>query len=114
MNEARTIFDIAIWLPIPFAFLVIGLMVLLRRENRFAGMLVPFVVVTVLSIGYVPLALTLKPYLSWWVVLVPLMGVALIYVVLMYLKDAQTIAPGWAAFLGLLRCTVYAILAAVF
>jgi len=48
------------------------------------------------------------------VVLIPLLGVALIYVVLMYLKDAQTIAPGWAAFLGLLRCAVYAILAFVF
>src|SRR4029077_6928849 len=27
---------------------------------------------------------------------------------------AQTIAPGWAAFLGLLRCAVYTILAFVF
>ena len=85
-----------------------------EREHRFAGMLLPFLIVTVLSVVYVPLALLFKPYFSWWVILVPLFLVAIIYVVLMYLKDAQTVAPGWAAFLGLLRSTVYAILAFVF
>lgn len=106
--------DVVIGVPVLFAFAVLGLVVLLRRENRFAGMLVPFGVVAVLSLIYVPLALVFKPYFSWWVILVPLLLVALVYVVLMYLKDAQTIAPGWAAFLGLLRCTVYAMLAFVF
>src|SRR5436853_9056 len=104
MIDAQTILDIAIWLPIPFAFLVLGLVVLLRREQRFAGMLFPFVLVTLGSLAYVPLALIFKPYFSWWVILVPLLLLALVYVVLMYLRDAQTIAPGWAAFLGILRC----------
>jgi hypothetical protein len=103
-----------IGLPVLFAFAVLGLTILLRRDNRFAGMMLPFAAVTVLSIAYIPLALMFKPYFNWWVVLVPLLIVALVYVVLMYLKDAQTVAPGWAAFLGLLRCTVYGILAAVF
>jgi hypothetical protein len=106
--------DLVIGVPVLFAFGVLALVVLLRREHRLTGMLVPFLVVTVLSIVYVPMALAFKPYFSWWVILVPLLLVALVYVVLMYLKDAQTIAPGWAAFLGLLRCAVYAILAFVF
>ena len=50
--------------------------------------------VTALALAYLPLALVFKPYFSWWVILVPLLLVALVYVVLMYLKDAQTIAPG--------------------
>ena len=106
--------NLVLGVPVLFAFGVLGLIVLLRREHRFQGMLLPFLVVAVLSLVYVPLALAFKPYFSWWVVLLPLLLVALIYAVLMYLKDAQTIHPAWAAFLGLLRCTVYAILAFVF
>src|SRR5262249_43854722 len=106
--------NLIVLVPVLFAYGVLGLVVLLRREDRFAGMLVPFIVVTVLSVGYVPLALVLKPYFSWWVVLVPIGGIALIYVVLMYLKDSQSVAPGWAVFLGLLRSSVYAILAFAF
>jgi hypothetical protein len=106
--------DLVIGIPVLFAFGVLGLIVLLRREHRFAGMLLPFIVVTVLSVVYVPLALTFKPYFSWWVILVPLLLAALVYVVLMYLRDAQTISPAWAGFLGLFRCAVYAILAFVF
>lgn len=60
MNEAQSILDIAIWLPIPFAFFVLGLMVLLRGENRFAGMLLPFVLVTIGCVLYVPLCSTSK------------------------------------------------------
>ncbi len=106
--------DVVIGVPVVFAFGVLGLIALLRREQRFAGLLIPFIVVAVLSLAYVPLALTFKPYFSWWVVLGPLLVIAFVYVVLMYLKDAQTVAPGWAAFLGMLRCAVYAILAFVF
>ena len=95
--------DLVVGVPVVFAFSVLGLIALLRREHRFAGLLIPFVVVAVLSLAYVPLALTFKPYFSWWVILAPLLVIALFYVVLMYLKDAQTVAPGWAAFLGMLR-----------
>src|SRR5205085_2519343 len=69
--------DLVIGVPALFAYGVLGLVVFLRRENRFAGMLTPLVVVTVLSVIYVPLALTFKPYFSWWVVLLPLLAVAL-------------------------------------
>ncbi len=113
-RTTETFSDLVVGLPVLFAFFVLGLMVLFKRENRFVGMLIPFVVVTVLSLIYVPLALMFKPYFSWWVVLVPLLAVALLYVALMYVRDAQTIHPLWAGFLGLLRCTVYAILAFVF
>ena len=51
---------------------------------------------------------------SWWYLLVPTFGVALVYVALMYVKDARSVHPAVAGFLGLLRCLVYTILAAVF
>jgi hypothetical protein len=54
------------------------------------------------------------PVFGWWVVLVPVLAIALFYVGLMYVCDAHTINGFWAAFLGLLRCTVYCTLAAVF
>jgi hypothetical protein len=113
-RTSESLSELVLLVPIAFAYGILGLVILARRENRFAGMLIPFLIVTVLSIAYFPLARAFLPYFSWWVVLVPLLVMALVYVVLMYLKDAQTIAPGWAAFLGLLRCTVYAILAFVF
>src|SRR5262249_58039624 len=56
----------------------------------------------------------LLPFASWGVVLVPMLAVALFYVGMMYVKDSRSIHPAWATFLGLLRCTVYAILATVF
>jgi hypothetical protein len=104
----------AIALPVLFAFGVLGLIVLFRRENRWAGMLVAGAVVGAVSIAYVGLALLFVNVFSWWVILVPMLGVALMYVGLMYVKDAHSINTGWATFLGLLRCTVYAILAFVF
>jgi hypothetical protein len=54
------------------------------------------------------------PYFGWWVVLVPVLGLALFYVVLMYFRDAHSINAYWAGFLGLCRCAVYCTLAAVF
>src|SRR6476660_6278436 len=41
-------------------------------------------------------------------------GFALVYVALMYRKDARSVHPAVAGFLGFLRCVVYTILAAVF
>jgi hypothetical protein len=55
-----------------------------------------------------------RPVFGWYVVLVPVLGVALFYVGCMYVRDAHTIHPAWAAFLGLCRCIVYCTLAAVF
>jgi hypothetical protein len=51
---------------------------------------------------------------AWFALLVPVLALALVYVVLMYVRDARTVHPAWAAFLGLLRCAVYVILAGVF
>ncbi len=103
-----------ILLPVAFAFLVLFLVVLFRRENRWSGMLLAFLAVSMFSVVHLALAWMFLPTFSWWVVLVPVILVALAYVSLMYVKDAQTIHPLWAAFLGLLRCAVYAILAFVF
>jgi hypothetical protein len=103
-----------ILLPVGFALFTVLLMWLFRRERGFKGVLVPLVVVGVFSAVYLALAPMLLPFASWWVVLVPMLAVALIYVGLMYVKDARSIHPAAASFLGLLRCLVYAILATVF
>ncbi|MBX9677984.1 MAG: hypothetical protein K2X38_04410 [Gemmataceae bacterium] len=101
--------------PVAFALMVIGLMVLLRREHRFRGLLIPTIVVVVLGAAYLLAgrAFFLRLF-SWWYVLVPMLGIGLFYVGMMYFKDAKSIHPGWASFLGILRCAVYAILAVVF
>ena len=82
----------------------------LARAGRWLGL----AAIAVLSAIYLPFAYNLKPHLSWWVVIVPVLAIALFYVGMMYIRDAKTIHPIWAGFLGLLRCTVYAILAYVF
>jgi hypothetical protein len=101
-------------LPVVFACLVVLLIALFKRENRLQSLLWSSLLVFACAVVYIPLALIFKPVFSWWVVLAPVLAVALIYVVLMYKKDSQSIHPAWAAFLGLSRCLVYAILAFVF
>lgn len=96
-------------LPAYLLFLA-EVLVLVWRTRLWLGL----AFVTGLTLVYLPLAILFKPAFTWWVVLVPLLVAALFYVVLMYLRDAQSIHPAWAAFLGLLRCSVYAILAFVF
>ncbi|MCI0681279.1 MAG: VWA domain-containing protein [Gemmataceae bacterium] len=103
-----------ILLPVAFALLTVLMMWLFRRERGFKGVLAPLIVVGVFSAVYLALAPMLLPFASWWVVLAPMLAVALVYVGLMYISDSRSIHPAWATFLGLLRCTVYAILAVVF
>lgn len=51
----------------------------------------------------------------WWLaVLVPVLILALAYVIRMYVKDSRSINRWWAIFLGVLRCSVYALLAFAF
>ncbi|HEV3236492.1 MAG TPA: vWA domain-containing protein, partial [Gemmataceae bacterium] len=50
----------------------------------------------------------------WFAVLVPVLLAGLFYVVWMYIRDSKAVGWYWASFLGLLRCTVYALLAIVF
>jgi len=102
-------------IPVAFALLVLGLIVLLRREHRFRGLLIPTVLLIVLGTAYIAAghAFFMRLF-SWWYVLVPMLGIGLFYVGMMYFKDAKSIHPGWASFLGILRCAVYAILAVVF
>src|SRR5207249_3701085 len=97
-------------LPVAFALFTVFLMWLFRRDRGIKGILVPLIVVVVFSGVYLALAPILMAYpeVGWWVVLVPMLAVALTYVGLMYLKDARSIHPAWASFLGLLRCAVYA------
>jgi len=54
------------------------------------------------------------PWQMWLIVLGVVLTVALFYVVWMYVKDSVSVGPWWASLLGLLRTSVYAILAVVF
>jgi hypothetical protein len=55
-----------------------------------------------------------REVLSWWLVLVPVLLIALAYVIQMYLRDAHTIHYGWAILLGLMRMSVYCLLGICF
>src|SRR5260370_34568392 len=50
----------------------------------------------------------------WLAVLIPILAVAFVYVVIMYVRDARRIGVLWAGLLGLLRTTIYLVLAYVF
>ncbi len=54
------------------------------------------------------------PWQAWLVLLFGVLGVALFYVVWMYVKDSKGIGVVWASVLGVLRLGVYAVLAIVF
>ncbi len=106
-------------LPVAFAFAVVLLIVLFKREGRGPTFLWSSLFVGLLSAVYLGLPLVLRLIVpswtvSWWYILVPFVAVGLIYVGLMYMRDAQSIHPVWAGFLGVLRCAVYTILAFVF
>lgn len=75
---------------------------------------VPLLAVAMISTVYLIFAWLFRPQFGWWVVLVPVLFVALVYVAMMYRQDSQSVHPLWATFLGLLRCGVYAILAFCF
>jgi hypothetical protein len=104
----------ALFVPVAFAFLVLLLITLFGREHRWRKMLWTGLIIAGLSAVYLLLAFLFKEAFSWWVVLAPFLLIGLVYVGLMYRRDAQTIHPLWATFLGLLRCIVYAVLATVF
>src|SRR5205085_12222901 len=94
------------------AFLKLAVvLVFLVRQNRD---LIAAPLMGALSLVYVAVGLLLKPTLSWWIVLAPVLLVALVYVALMYIRDSKSVHPAMAAFLGILRSLVYVILAAVF
>jgi len=104
----------AIAMPVLLALLVLGIIVLLRGEKKLLTLAWGLGIITAISIPYVVLAIFFKTAFSWYVVLVPVLVVALFYVGMMYFADAASIHPLWAGFLGLCRCAVYAILAFVF
>jgi hypothetical protein len=113
----RQLEDPPVWapvVPVLFALATLLLVVLFRREGRWQALLVALVVIAALSVVYVPLALLLRLMFAWMIVLVPMLAIALFYAGMMYLRDARSIHPVWAAFLGFLRCAVYTILAVVF
>src|SRR5437867_1792398 len=102
-------------LPVAFALGVIALLALFRREQRLRGMAVPLVVVGIVSAVYVFAGVRgFLNLFSWWYLLMPTFVIALFYVAMMYFKDARSVHPAVAGFLGFLRCLVYTILAAVF
>jgi len=104
----------AIAVPVLFAFMVLGLIVMFRDEKKLKAAAIGGAIVGVGSIIYLFLGFLLVGIFSWIVILIPIMSVALFYVVLMYIRDAKTVHFMWAMFLGMLRTAVYVILAVVF
>lgn len=104
----------AITVPVLFAFFVVALIVFFRQERKMLSALIGTAIVGVAALVYLPLAYILRPVFTWWVILIPVLSVALFYVVLMYIRDARSVHPLWAVFLGMLRTTVYLVLAVVF
>lgn len=106
----------AVGVPVLFAFLVVALIVIFRQEKKLLAAIVGGAVVGVIALVYLPLSLVLinGKIFPWLVILVPVMAVAFLYVVLMYIRDAKSVHWLWASFLGLLRTCVYVILGLVF
>jgi hypothetical protein len=103
--------------PVLFALGVVALIALFRREHRLAFLGIGSAVVIGLSLPYFGFILVfpqLRDLAGWRLVLAPVLTVALVYIAIMYFRDAQTINPVLAAMLGLMRLTVYVILALVF
>src|SRR5262249_32276919 len=105
----------AIFLPVLFAFLVVGIIFWFRRhETRLATFLITVGIVTFCSLLYLGVAALFKDVFSWYLILAPFLLVALVYVVLMYVRDSHSVNGLWALFLGSLRVLVYGSLACVF
>jgi len=51
---------------------------------------------------------------NWWFVLVPVLAIGALFVVWMYIKDSQSISWYFAVLLGIMRATVYGLLAYMF
>ena len=66
----------AIVVPVVFAFLVVGLIVLFRQKRRLLAAGVGLAIVGALAAVYLPIAFVLRPFFSWMVILLPIMGVA--------------------------------------
>src|SRR5215472_7281396 len=50
----------------------------------------------------------------WLAALIPLLAVGFLYAGWQYVRDGRAVGPAWAAFMALLRCTVYGVLAFAF
>ncbi len=85
-----------------------------RLVNRLVGPPWAALLVALACGAYAFLGLRLRPAFGWWVVLVPVLTIAFVYVGFMYYRDARSVGVVWASFLGLLRSAVYLLLAAVF
>ncbi|MSU76991.1 MAG: hypothetical protein EXS16_02735 [Gemmataceae bacterium] len=107
----------AIFVPVMFGFVVVSLIVFFRQERKWLAAIIGGGIVGALTLIYLPIAFLLVTnvkHIAWLVILVPLLSVALVYVVLMYIRDSRSVHWLWAIFLGTLRLCVYGILAIVF
>jgi hypothetical protein len=103
----------SLYVPVGFALGVVLLVALFRRDQRAQTLLWGAGIVAIFAIPYIVVfTFILKP--SALALLAPFLLIGLFYVIMMYDRDAQSINPAWASFLGLCRCLVYAILAVVF
>src|SRR5580765_1907661 len=106
----------ALLFPLLFAFGVLICIALYRRKYRLQVFGVGAAIL--LALGVLGLVVCygedVRKTLSWWLVLIPTLVVAFVYIVLMYIRDSHTIHAAWATFLGLLRMLVYCLLGVCF
>src|SRR5205085_8387891 len=105
--------DWSVFVPVLFALGVVLLIALFRRERRAQTLLWGTALVAAVAVPYcLVFTQVFKP--NAIILLVPFLAVGLFYVGMMYYRDAMSIHPLWASFLGVCRCLVYGILAVVF
>jgi hypothetical protein len=96
------------------AVLVLVFIGLLGGENPLVFLAVGGGVMMLLSAAYVVLGYFMLSVVSWLIILVPVLGVGLIYTAMMYTRDCHSISIPWAGLLALLRLSVYGLLTACF
>jgi hypothetical protein len=104
----------ALVFPVLFALAVAAIVLLYRKRQElvFAG--VALLGVVMACAAYFTVAFLLRELFSWWLVLVPTLLVAAVYICLMYYRDAHSVHFTWAGFLGFLRMSVYVLLGVCF
>src|SRR2546430_14679048 len=89
----------ALFFPIAFAFCVVLFILMYRRGGQLWMLGIGSAVVLLAGGLYFALGFALREWLSWWLVLVPTLFVAFVYICLLDFRDARTVHFTSATFL---------------
>jgi hypothetical protein len=111
---AESMPPLALLVPVLFAFIVLLCIIAFRRKRKLLVFGIGSTVIVGGALLYGAVGYALRESVSWWLVLVPTLLVGLVYICVMYVRDAHSVHWAWAAFLGLLRFSVYCLLGICF